>query len=90
MHSETKQIPTRTTTANAGLGVPRLLLTEGEAAAAIGFTPRFLQNRRLRGDGPRFVTIGRSVRYRPEDLTAWLEAQPRHTSTSDPGRPHHN
>lgn len=87
MHSDdARQNPTRTPTASAGPGVPRLLLTEAEAAAAIGFTPRFLQNRRLRGDGPRFVSIGRSVRYRPEDLSAWLDEHPIRESTSDPGK----
>jgi hypothetical protein len=65
--------------------VPRLLLTEAEAAEVIGFTPRFLQNRRLRGDSPTYRLIGRNVRYTYEDLRAWLEEQPRRTSTSDPG-----
>lgn len=64
----------------------RLLLTEEEAAASIGFTARFLQNRRVRGDGPRFVRISaRAIRYRPEDLAAWAAERLR-TSTSDPGR----
>jgi hypothetical protein len=79
---DARQTPTPTTTR----GIPRLLLTEVEAAAAIGFTPRFLQARRLRGEGPKFVSIGRSVRYRPADLAAWIEAHPTRESTSDPGR----
>ena len=65
----------------------KLLLTETEAAETLGFTTRFLQNRRHRGNGPRFVRISaRAIRYRPEDLAAWAEARLR-TSTSDPGRP---
>ena len=64
---------------------PRLLLTEEEAAAALGFTTRFLQNRRHRGDGPVFCRISsRAIRYRPEDLQAWAADRLR-TSTSDPG-----
>ena len=63
----------------------RLLLTEKEAASALGFTPRFLQNRRHCGDGPRYVRISaRAVRYRPEDLEAWAAERVR-TSTSDDG-----
>lgn len=63
----------------------RILLTEEEAARAIGFTTRFLQNRRLRGDGPAFVRVSaRAVRYRPEDLEAWAAARVA-TSTSDTG-----
>lgn len=65
----------------------RVLLTEKEAAELIGFTPRFLADRRYRGDGPRFVAVSaRAVRYRPEDLRAWAAERLR-TSTSDAGLP---
>lgn len=36
---------------------------------------------RVQGTGPRYIKIGRLVRYRIEDLDAWLEAQTR-SSTS--------
>lgn len=63
----------------------KILLTEAEAAERLGFTPRFLQNRRAQGDGPRFVRVSsRAVRYRVEDLTAWAAERLR-VSTSDPG-----
>lgn len=39
---------------------------------------------RVKGIGPRYVKIGRLVRYRIEDVDAWLEAQTR-TSTSQAG-----
>lgn len=66
--------------------LPRLLLTEEEAARAIGFTARFLQARRLSGDGPPYIRISaRAVRYRPEDIDAWAKSL-RRTSTSDTGR----
>jgi len=42
---------------------PNQLMTEKEAAALICYTPRALQNWRLRGGGPKYVKIGRSVRY---------------------------
>jgi len=61
----------------------RLLLTEQEAAKAIGLSPRFLQARRYRGDSPRYIRISsRCVRYRPEDLARWAADHVR-TSTSD-------
>jgi len=44
-----------------------------------------LANIRLEGGGPPFVKIGRSVFYRTEDLTEWLAAN-RRKSTSDRGR----
>lgn len=63
----------------------RILLTEGEAAQLIGFSKRFLENRRFRGDGPPWIRISaRAVRYRPEDLKAWAAERLR-TSTSDLG-----
>ena len=63
----------------------KLLLTEAEAARRLGFTPRFLQQRRYTGGGPRFVRISaRAIRYRPEDLEAWATERLR-TSTSDRG-----
>ena len=63
----------------------KLLLTESEAARRLGFSPRFLQQRRYTGGGPRFVRISaRAIRYRPEDLVEWAADRLR-TSTSDPG-----
>ncbi len=63
----------------------KILLTEAEAAERLGFTPRFLQNRRARGDGPRYVAVSaRAIRYRPQDLEEWAAERLR-TSTSDPG-----
>jgi predicted DNA-binding transcriptional regulator AlpA len=65
----------------------KLLLTEAEAARRLGFSPRFLQQRRYKGDGPRFVKVSaRAVRYRLIDLDEWAEARLR-TSTSDAGSP---
>ena len=63
----------------------RMLLTEKEAAEALGFTPRFLTERRRLGNGPKYVRISaRAVRYRPEDLAEFAAKLVR-TSTSDPG-----
>ena len=63
----------------------KILLTEEEAAHALGFTARFLQNRRHRGDGPKYVRISaRAIRYRPSDL-ADFAANLIRTSTSEPG-----
>jgi hypothetical protein len=64
---------------------PLALLTEADAAKLLKFTPRFLQARRVRGNGPKFVRISsRACRYRREDLLAWVDSLVR-TSTSDRG-----
>ncbi len=64
---------------------PRSLLTETEAAQILKFSVRTLQNWRCRGGGPRFVKVSRGcIRYRLEDLDAWVESCLR-WSTSDEG-----
>lgn len=60
---------------------PNQLMTEKEAAELICYTPRALQNWRLRGGGPRYVKIGRSVRYQRSDVLEFIEERKRfHTS----------
>ena len=60
------------------------LLTEKQTAERLGLTPRALQQWRQRGLGPRFVRISAAcIRYRPEDLTAWVQSRLR-SSTSEP------
>jgi hypothetical protein len=46
---------------------------------------RTLQGRRIRGDGPRYIKIGRSVRYTRRLLREFNERRTRR-STSDPGQ----
>ena len=60
------------------------LLTEQEAARLLKVTVKAVQGWRYRGGGPRFVKVGRCVRYRLEDLQAFVLAALR-SSTSDPG-----
>ena len=56
------------------------------AAAYVGESESTLAKRRMRGDGPAFLKLGKkTVGYRRSDLDAWLE-QCRRTSTSDHGR----
>lgn len=48
------------------------LLTEAEAGKILGWSVVTLQTRRWKGQPPRYVKLGRNVRYRPEDLQAFL------------------
>lgn len=54
--------------------------TEAEAAAYISMSRSYLRQARADGDrlnrtpGPRWIRIGRSVRYLIDDLDQWLEA----------------
>jgi len=58
------------------------LVRDERAAAILDCTPGHLRNLRTKGGGPRFVKLGRSVRYRLSDLEAFLDAQT-FASTSD-------
>ncbi|MBX9815169.1 MAG: helix-turn-helix domain-containing protein [Sphingomonas sp.] len=51
------------------------LWDEEETARYIGKSVSTLQKERLRGDGLPFVKLGRSVRYRPEDVHAFIAAR---------------
>ncbi|MDR4485516.1 MAG: helix-turn-helix domain-containing protein [Nitrospirales bacterium] len=51
------------------------LLTDEQVHKIYGVMPKTLANWRWRGVGPKFVKIGHQVRYRPEDLKAFLESR---------------
>ncbi len=46
-----------------------------DAAAYLNVQPATLEQWRWNGKGPRFVKLGRAVRYRQADLDAFLEAR---------------
>lgn len=57
-------------------------LNTQQAAAYLQISPSTLSKRRLFDDGPLFVKMGKSVRYRRSDLDAWTATRLR-KSTSD-------
>lgn len=56
---------------------PNLVFNEKEAALYIGMSVAWLRISRMHGrpDAPPFLKIGRSVRYRKEELDSWLEGR---------------
>jgi predicted DNA-binding transcriptional regulator AlpA len=60
------------------------LLTDFDLERLTGRSRSRWQKDRLTGTGPRFVRVGRLVRYRRQDFEEWLEARAR-SSTSDRG-----
>jgi predicted DNA-binding transcriptional regulator AlpA len=48
-------------------------LTPREAAEAVGLSPETLKVYRYRGTGPKFLKVGKHVRYRIADLQGWLD-----------------
>lgn len=58
------------------------LLKQIDLENLLGLKPSTLEQMRLTGRGPKFCKIGRSVRYRVEDLTAWI-AERTFTNTTE-------
>lgn len=58
-------------------------LTTAQVAENLGYRVGTLQNWRTRGEGPRYVRIGREVRYRAADVAEWLASKARTVETSD-------
>lgn len=48
------------------------LLTERDLARITGLSTASVRRWRIRGHGPRYLTIGAAVRYHPDDLAVWL------------------
>jgi excisionase family DNA binding protein len=50
------------------------LLTQREAAELMSLSERTLERWRVAGDGPKFVRLGRSIRYRLTEIEAHIAA----------------
>jgi len=61
------------TTANNTL---ETLLNEHDVARITGLSVASVRRWRLYRQGPKYLKIGAAVRYKPEDISAWLESRP--------------
>lgn len=52
------------------------LLNEHDVARITGLSVASVRRWRLLRQGPKYLKIGAAVRYRPEDLAAWLKSRP--------------
>jgi predicted DNA-binding transcriptional regulator AlpA len=60
------------------------LLDTNTVAREYGVSPVTLRKWRMTGAGPRFVRLGRAVRYRRAELDAWLSKREfRNTTEAD-------
>ena len=57
------------------------LFTPNQLAEYLTLKPKTLETMRRRGDGPRFIKVGRSVRYRGIDINEYLDDQTRESTT---------
>ena len=62
---------------------PEKLYPPKIAAELMDMSVSWLAKARLRGDGPRYVKFGRSVKYQGLDLIEYRKSKKRH-STSEP------
>jgi predicted DNA-binding transcriptional regulator AlpA len=53
------------------------LLDEHAVARITGLSVASVRRWRFLKQGPKYLKIGSAVRYRPQDLTAWIETRPR-------------
>jgi len=76
---------TRSTTAILVTNIinPEKLYAPKVAAELMDMSVSWLAKARLRGDGPRYVKFGRSVKYQGLDLIEYRKSKKRH-STSEP------
>ena len=58
------------------IGTLPALLNEHEVAHVIGMSLASVRRWRLLRQGPRYFKIGAACRYKPEDVSAWLESRP--------------
>jgi len=56
--------------------MPDSLLTEMEVSMHLHVSVACMRRWRLERRGPRFVKIGSLVRYKPQDVEAWINARP--------------
>jgi predicted DNA-binding transcriptional regulator AlpA len=57
------------------------LLTARDAADRLRLSPSWLAKARMRGDGPPFLKLGRSVRYGESALAKWTRARTRNSTS---------
>jgi excisionase family DNA binding protein len=57
--------------------IERKLLTEQEAADLLNVNIMTLRRLRYKGKGPKYIKVGRLLRYDPEDLDEFINQQKR-------------
>lgn len=69
--------------AETTVALPKLM-NQRDLAAYLGKSTAWCERARWAGEGPKFIKLGRHVRYRADDVLAWIEENVR-TSTSGEG-----
>lgn len=62
-----------------------MLITAQDTANKLGIKRQLLDQWRCQGKGPKFIRMGRMIRYRPDDVDQWIadnEASPARDSSA--------
>lgn len=59
------------------------LFPQTALVAITGLSNAYFERSRWEGGGPKFLKIGRLVRYRKSDVLAWINQRPTVSSTSE-------
>lgn len=54
------------------VSLPRLM-DQQELCSYVGKSVKWAERARWAGEGPRFIKLGRHVRYRADDVLAWID-----------------
>lgn len=60
---------------------PDKLYPPKSTAEALDMSTSWLAKARLRGDGPRYIKIGRSVKYEGRDIIEYRKSKKRHSTS---------
>lgn len=60
-----------------------ILLKQADVRAILNLADATLEQWRLKGQGPKFVKLGRAVRYRLSDVQAYISGLSAHNSTTE-------
>lgn len=76
---------TLTTSNNADVSMVNLprLMDQRDLANYLGKSTAWCERARWAGEGPRFIKLGRHVRYRADDVLAWIDANTRTSTTEE-------
>src|SRR5215467_3742013 len=76
--------PLKTIRIKMTTNIPEPLVTEGEAAGILRISVTSLRRWRRQGSGPVFRKLGRTVRYRPNDLSDFVASAGRMSTSNTP------
>ena len=64
-----------------------VLLTAKDAAKTLKVSLSWLAKARMRGDGPPYIKVGRSIRYDQAGLIQWMKSRQRVSTSAQPPWP---